>query len=86
MGYKYTYNHHKADHEYQHMSIIQNILLHSYYMYINGYNNNNIDALTEGMAKVSDVTDVTALACNKSDTKPAIMLPMYVHNYGVLYP
>jgi len=55
-------------------------------MYINGYNNNNIDALTEGMAKVSDVTDVTALACNKSDTKPAIMLPMYVHNYGVLYP
>jgi len=33
------------------------------------------------MAKVSDATDVTALACNKSDTKPAIMLPTYICMY-----
>ena len=31
--------------------------------------------LTEGMANVNDATDVTALALNRSDTIPAIMLP-----------
>ena len=39
--------------------------------------------LTEGMANTNDATDVTALALNRSDTKPAIMLPviMYIHKY-----
>ena len=33
--------------------------------------------LTEGMANVSDATDVTALALSRSDTIPAIMLPTW---------
>ena len=35
-------------------------------------------ALTEGMANANDATDVNALALNRSDTKPAIMLPVYM--------
>ena len=34
--------------------------------------------LTEGMAKISDAADVNALACRRSDTRPATTPPVYM--------
>ena len=34
--------------------------------------------LTEGMAKISDAADVNALACRRSDVRPATTPPVYV--------
>lgn len=35
--------------------------------------------LTEGMAKISDAAEVNALACKRSDTKPATAPPTRMH-------
>lgn len=33
------------------------------------------------MANISDATDVNALARNRSDSEPAIILPIHMHTY-----
>ena len=50
---------------------LQWLVLYTYAYYL---------TLTDGMAKISDAADVNALACRRSDTRPATTPPVYIES------